>query len=271
VAERIQKLLARAGYGSRREIERWIEQGDIKVNGALATLGMQISEADQVILRGKRLHLQSRLRATPKVLIYHKKTGEVCTQSDPEGRPTVFDNLPRLSSGRWVMVGRLDINTSGLLIFTTDGELANRLMHPSWEIEREYAVRVLGEVSDDILAQLKTGVELDDGMASFSSIKEAGGEGANHWYHVVLKEGRNREVRRMWSAVDVQVSRLMRIRYADVTLPRYLSRGRYEELEFKPMRALYKRVELTLDEDGFAQQMKEKRASKTRVIKKRRR
>ncbi|MGV6808496.1 MAG: 23S rRNA pseudouridine(2605) synthase RluB [bacterium] len=254
MAERIQKLLARAGYGSRREIERLIGEGEIKVNGALATLGMQISEKDQVILKGRRLHLHTRLRAAPKVLMYHKRSGEVCTQSDPEGRTTVFENLPRLSSGRWVMVGRLDINTSGLLLFTTDGELANRLMHPSWEIEREYAVRVLGEVSEETLMQLKAGIELEDGMAQFSSISDAGGEGANHWYHVVLKEGRNREVRRMWNAVGVQVSRLIRVRYANLSLPRSLSRGKYETLEHKPMRSLYESVGLSLDTEGTVQQ-----------------
>jgi len=256
VADRIQKLLANAGYGSRREIERLITEGEIKVNGAMATLGMQITVNDQVILKGKRLHLDSRLRAAPKVLMYHKPSGEVCTQSDPEGRTTVFEKLPRLKSGRWIMVGRLDINTAGLLLFTTDGELANRLMHPSWEIEREYAVRVLGEVPDDALKQLTNGIELEDGPAQFTSLKDAGGEGANHWYHVVLKEGRNREVRRMWNAVDVQVSRLIRVRYGDLTLPRSIPRGRYNELDFKAMRSLYESVELSLDQEGFAQKQK---------------
>lgn len=256
MADRIQKLLANAGYGSRREIERLITEGEIKVNGAMATLGMQITVNDQVILKGKRLHLDSRLRAAPKVLMYHKPSGEVCTQSDPEGRTTVFEKLPRLKSGRWIMVGRLDINTAGLLLFTTDGELANRLMHPSWEIEREYAVRVLGEVPDDALKQLTNGIELEDGPAQFTSLKDAGGEGANHWYHVVLKEGRNREVRRMWNAVDVQVSRLIRVRYGDLTLPRSIPRGRYNELDFKAMRSLYESVELSLDQEGFAQKQK---------------
>ncbi len=249
MAERIQKILARAGYGSRREIERWIAQGDILVNGKQPEPGTKITENDQVILRGQRLRLESRLRATPKVLMYHKQSGEVSTTKDPEGRPTVFDNLPKLPSGRWIQVGRLDFNTDGLLLFTNDGELANRLMHPSWEIEREYAVRILGEVTDDIIKQLQTGVELEDGMARFNSIKFAGGEGANQWYHVVLKEGRTREVRRMWEMFDLKVSRLIRVRYGSVNLPRYLPRGRHEELDFKAMRSLYESVGLRLNND----------------------
>ena len=249
MAERIQKMLARAGYGSRREIERWMQQGDILVNGKQPELGMKITETDQIILRGQRLRLESKLNATPKVLMYHKRSGEVSTTKDPEGRPTVFDRLPKLPSGRWIQIGRLDFNTDGLLLFTNDGELANRLMHPSWEIEREYAVRVLGEVSDDMLQQLKTGVELEDGIASFTRIQFAGGEGANQWYHVILKEGRTREVRRLWEAFDLKVSRLIRIRYGTVTLPRYLARGRYEELEFKAMRSVYESVDLRLNNE----------------------
>lgn len=247
--ERIQKLLAHAGYGSRRQIERWIEAGDIKVNGQVATLGQQISEHDKVILQGKPLHLASRLKATAKVILYHKKAGEMCTRNDPEGRPTVFDNLPRLNQGRWVMIGRLDINTDGLLMFTTDGELANRMMHPSSEIEREYAVRVLGEVKPEVLKRLQEGVQLEDGMAKFERIKEAGGEGANHWYHVVITEGRNREVRRLWDSQGIKVSRLIRTRYGNTTLPRYLRKGHNEELEVKALRKLYESVGLTF-EDG---------------------
>ena len=173
--ERIQKLLARAGYGSRREIERWITAGDIRINGKPAEPGQQISPRDTVILRGKALNLEARLRATPKVLAYHKKAGEMCTRNDPEGRPTVFDKLPLIRQGRWIMIGRLDINTDGLLLFTTDGELANRLMHPSMEIEREYATRVLGEVDGEMLQRLTKGVELEDGSARFLRIKDAGG------------------------------------------------------------------------------------------------
>ena len=165
MAERIQKMLSRAGYGSRREIERWVEEGVILVNGVKATPGQPIEETDQVSLRGQRLRISQRLMAKPQVLIYHKKTGEICTRNDPEGRPTVFQNLPKPHSGRWIQVGRLDINTEGLLLFTTDGELANRLMHPSYQIEREYAVRVMGNVTEDMLTALKQGVILEDGPA----------------------------------------------------------------------------------------------------------
>lgn len=246
--ERIQKLLSRAGYGSRREIERWVEAGDILVNGRRAEIGQAIDERDQVTLRGQRLHLSSRLQATPKVLIYNKPAGEVCTMSDPEGRATVFENLPSVRAGRWIMVGRLDINTDGLLLFTSDGELANRLMHPSAGIEREYATRVLGEVNGEMLSRLQEGVELEDGTANFLSIKDAGGEGANHWYHVVLAEGRNREVRRLWESQGVKVSRLIRIRYGTVELPRYLRTGHHQELDVRAMRKLYEAVGLFFDD-----------------------
>ncbi|WP_020557964.1 23S rRNA pseudouridine(2605) synthase RluB [Thiofilum flexile] len=247
--ERIQKLLAHAGYGSRREIERWIEAGEVMINGKPATLGQLIDATEQISLRGQRIRLETRLAATPKVIMYHKKAGEMCTRSDPEGRPTVFQSLPRLQQGRWVMVGRLDVNTDGLLLFTTDGELANRLMHPSSEVEREYAVRVLGEVTPEMIQQLETGVELEDGQAKFDSVKEAGGEGANHWYHVILREGRNREVRRLWEAIDVTVSRLIRVRYGVISLPRYLRQGHAEELDVKALRKLYESVGLKF-EDG---------------------
>jgi len=270
MAERIQKILSRAGYGSRREIERWVEAGDILVNGAKATTGQAVSEEDQIILRGQRLHLGSRLKATPRVLLYHKKAGEVSTRKDPEKRPTVFDSLPSISSGRWIQVGRLDLNTDGLLLFTTDGELANRLMHPSYEIEREYAVRVLGDVTDEIIENLKKGVILEDGKAKFNKITFAGGEGANKWYHVVLKEGRNREVRRLWETQELKVSRLIRVRYGDIPLPRSLRGGRYEEMTVKRMASLYRKVGLELDKDVIAkEEAKEKRAQKNRFYKNR--
>lgn len=246
--ERIQKLLSRAGYGSRREIERWIEAGEILVNGKVAALGQPISESDKVILRGKTLHLESRLRATPKVIMYHKKAGEMCTRHDPEGRPTVFDNLPHLRQGRWIMIGRLDVNTDGLLLFTTDGELANKLMHPSSEVEREYATRILGEVTDEMLQRLQSGVQLEDGPAHFLRILAGGGEGANHWYHVVLAEGRNREVRRLWESQGLKVSRLIRVRYGFLSLPRSLRGGQYEELDVKTLRRLYESVGMSFEE-----------------------
>jgi len=251
MTERIQKLLSRAGYGSRREIERWVEAGEIKVNGITATTGQAVKETDKIELRGQLLKLSSRINAAPQVLLYHKKVGEICTRNDPEGRPTVFENLPKLSGGRWIQVGRLDINTDGLLLFTTDGELANRLMHPSYEIEREYAVRVLGDVTDEHLENLQKGVMLEDGEAHFTRIQFEGGEGANKWFHVILNEGRNREVRRLWESQDLIVSRLRRIRYANVELKRSLRAGQYELMNIRDMRKLYEVVGMELDEDNF--------------------
>lgn len=250
--ERIQKMLARAGYGSRREVERWITAGEIMVNGQPAELGQQISPQDHVILRGQPLNLAARFQATPKVLAYHKKAGEICTLHDPQSRPTVFEKLPKVHQGRWIMIGRLDINTDGLLLFTTDGELANRLMHPSREIEREYATRVLGEVDAEMMKRLKDGVELEDGSAKFLRVKDAGGEGANHWYHVVLAEGRNREVRRLWESQGVKVSRLIRVRYGNITLPRYLRGGHSEELNVKALRKLYESVDMVFDDGSLS-------------------
>lgn len=251
MAERIQKILARAGYGSRREIERWVSAGEILVNGVVAKAGQAIDENDKVILRGQVLKLASKLKTKPQVLLYHKKVGEICSRNDPEGRPSVFDNLPKLSSGRWIQVGRLDINTDGLLLFTTDGELANRLMHPSYEIEREYAARILGNVTADMLETLQQGVMLDDGMAKFTRIKFEGGDGANRWYHVVLNEGRNREVRRLWESQELTVSRLRRIRYANIELKRSLRAGNFELMDIRTMRKLYEIVKMELEEENF--------------------
>jgi len=228
--EKLQKVLANLGYASRREIERWISDGRISVNGEPATLGDRVTENDDIVVDGRRVQRKAEQKAT-RVLVLNKPIDTVCTRDDPEGRPTVFTLLPRLYHDRWIAVGRLDINSSGLLLFTNNGELANRLMHPSYEIEREYAVRVLGQVSPDTIKKLETGVELDDGTAKFVTICDAGGQGANHWYHVTLKEGRNREVRRLWEAVGHKVSRLHRIRYGPVQLPRSIKPGRQEELD----------------------------------------
>jgi 23S rRNA pseudouridine2605 synthase len=242
--EKLQKVLARAGYGSRRELEEWIKAGRIKVNNKLATLGDRVSESDRISVDGKAVQ-QARLKERrSRVLIYHKPIGEVCTRVDPEGRDTIFQNLPRLASGRWITIGRLDLNTSGLLLLTTDGDLANRMMHPSHQVEREYAVRVLGEVTSDIIKNLKEGVELEDGPAHFDVVAKAGGEGANQWYHVILREGRNREVRRLWESQGVQVSRLMRVRYGAVSLPRGQKPGRWEDLPDDEVNALRKSVGL---------------------------
>lgn len=238
-SERIQKALAAAGLGSRREIETWIAAGRISVNGKPAKLGDRIAPQDRVTLDRRPVRiLEHRDTEARRVILYHKPEGELTTRKDPEGRPTVFESLPRVRGARWVSVGRLDTNTSGLLLFTTDGELANKLMHPSSQIEREYAVRVLGKISDEQLAKLGTGVQLEDGPAKFDSIAEAGGEGANHWYHVTLREGRNREVRRLWEAVGVTVSRLIRIRYGAIVLPRNLPRGAWRDATDGEMKSL---------------------------------
>ncbi len=227
----MQKVLARAGIGSRREMERWITEGRIQVDGAPAALGDRVQPGQEIRVDGQPLSTGALLGAKRRILLYNKPEGEICTASDPEGRPTIFDRLPVLRNGRWIAVGRLDINTQGLILVTTDGELANRLMHPSSGIEREYAVRVLGVVEKGMLEHLRGGIDLEDGPAHFDSISDAGGEGANHWYHVTLKEGRNREVRRLWEAVGVRVSRLIRVRYGPVALPRGLRPGRWEDMD----------------------------------------
>lgn len=228
--ERIQKLLARAGLGSRREIETWIEQGRIKINEKIAGLGDKITGHEKIKLDNNLLRLNLNPQKT-RVLMYHKPAGLVCTRKDPEGRPTVFQQHRLLASKRWIMIGRLDFNTSGLLLFTNDGELANKLMHPSSEIEREYAVRVLGNATDAQLNALKTGVNLEDGEARFDHITDGGGEGKNHWYHVILREGRNREVRRLWESQNLMVTRLMRIRFGALSLPRSLRQNQLRELD----------------------------------------
>lgn len=230
MTEKLQKVLANLGLGSRREIERWIEQGRVSIANEVAKLGDRIDRQAKVFIDGKLIKLSSGIPFKRRILIYHKPEGEVCTRRDPENRPTVFSRLPPLKGERWIMIGRLDITTLGLLIFTNDGELAHRLAHPSYEIEREYAVRVLGEVDATTLKRLKKGVKLEDGMAAFTRIEARGGESANRWYHVVLKEGRNREVRRLWESQGIQVSRLIRIRFGKISLPPDLKRGQWREL-----------------------------------------
>ncbi|MDH5613066.1 MAG: pseudouridine synthase [Gammaproteobacteria bacterium] len=259
--ERAQKALSRMGFGSRREVERWIEHGYVKINGEVIKLGTKVKEGDLAEFNGKRIVIRA-AKAEVRVLAYNKPVGEICSRKDEEGRPTVFKRLPRLTNSRWVSIGRLDINTSGLLLFTNDGELANRMMHPSHEIEREYAVRVIGEVTEDKLKQLKKGVELEDGPAHFDDIVDVGGEGRNHWYHVVLREGRNREVRRLWEAVDVTVSRLIRVRYGDIVLPRDLRQGKSVDLEPPVVKQMMESVGLTLNEEGIFKEQDRKRKNK---------
>ncbi len=244
--EKLQKILARSGHGSRREIEGYLQEGRISIDGVKAKLGDRIdaNSTAKIRLDGRILSIREAQKDVCRVLAYYKPEGELCTRSDPQGRPTVFQRLPRLNSARWIAVGRLDVNTSGLLLFTTDGELANRLMHPSREVEREYAVRVFGEIDDAKIRQLTREVQLEDGPASFRSVSYRGGEGINQWYNVSLTEGRNREVRRMWEAVGVQVSRLIRVRYGDIDLPKGLPRGGWVELGLNQINYLRQLVEL---------------------------
>lgn len=232
--ERIQKVLAQAGYASRRELEEWIVAGRVSVNGEPSFLGQKVGPGDRVKVNGKLVNLRfaaEMQKRGSRVLVYHKPEGEIVSKDDPEGRPSVFDRLPALNRGRWIAIGRLDFNTSGLLLFTDDGDLANRMMHPRYEIEREYAVRLLGELTDEQKKQLTDGIVLEDGPAKFATLRDEGGEGANHWYRVTLSEGRNREVRRMFESIGLTVSRLMRVRYGQVELPSRLKRGMYEEMQ----------------------------------------
>jgi len=232
------------GLGSRREIESWIKAGRITVNGKLAKLGDSITTEDRVQLDKKQIKFPRKTDSRPKVITYHKPAGEICTRKDAEGRTTVFSKLPRLKGARWVSIGRLDINTYGLLLFTNDGDLANRLMHPSSNIDREYAVRVVGKVNEDMLKRLQAGVELEDGPARFSDIVDSGGEGANHWYHVTLMEGRNHEVKRLWESQGITVSRLIRVRFGPIILPRNSRTGTIRELDDKELDALYEWLDI---------------------------
>ena len=236
-APKLHKVLAEAGMGSRRDMEELIIAGRVSVNGEPAHIGQRILPADQVRINGKLVQRKVSTRP-PRVLVYHKPAGEIVSTSDPEGRATVFDRLPPMKAGKWLAVGRLDFNTEGLLLFTTSGDLANRLMHPRYGIEREYAVRTLGELEEGMRQKLLSGVELEDGPANFNKIGNGGGEGANRWYRVIISEGRNREVRRMFEAVGLTVSRLIRTRYGSMTLPASLKRGRWEELDEHAVRHL---------------------------------
>jgi 23S rRNA pseudouridine2605 synthase len=245
MSDKLQKVLANAGVGSRREMERWIESGRISVNGKLATLGDRVEPSDKIRVDGNPLNTSNEAPMC-RVLMYNKPEGELCSRKDPEGRPTVFDRLPNIKQGRWIAVGRLDINTSGLLLFTNDGELANRLMHPKHEVEREYSVRVFGEVEDIMLKRLTDGVKLEDGLAKFTHIVKKPGdeESQNSWFNVSLSEGRNREVRRLWESQGLQVSRLIRVRYGALELQKRLPQGGWIELGLNDLNGLRKSVQL---------------------------
>ncbi len=244
MSEKLHKVLANLGLGSRREMERWISAGRVEVNGQVATTGDRVDIEDRIFVDGKPI---SQKRRRHRTILYNKPTGQICSRNDPEGRATVFDRLPKLKKQRWISVGRLDFNTSGLLLLTTDGELANRLMHPSFQIEREYVVRVLGDVGEEHLQALLEGVLLDDGVARFSDIQPAQKEedGANQWFYVVLMEGRNREVRRLWESQGFTVSRLKRVRYGHLFVPSAVKAGRYVDVPPKELAELYRLVDLT--------------------------
>jgi 23S rRNA pseudouridine2605 synthase len=264
--ERVQKALARMGYGSRREIERLIGEQKIRINGQIAQPGDHVSEGDKINIGNRSVVISAEVSRI-RVLIYNKPEGEICTQKDEQGRHTVFDSIGKLNKGRWVSVGRLDINTSGLLLFTNYGELANHLMHPSSEIEREYAVRVNGDVSEEMVQRLLTGVQLEDGFLKFDSITDSGGQGANHWYNVILKEGKNREIRRLWQSQDVRVSRLIRVRYGNQVLPRDLKVGKKTELSLDEIKKLFAFVKLEWPRERDEMAKKRSEQAKNRSIK----
>lgn len=246
MADRIQKVLANAGVGSRREVERWIQQGRLVIGNRRAQLGDQLHGDERVFLDGRLLRVERQVGRSAETIVYYKPAGEITSRKDPEGRPTVFERIKPPRHGRWVSVGRLDINTSGLLLLTTDGELAHRLMHPSYEISREYSVRILGRLSRRQMMRLRDGVELEDGLARFDSITPSGGSGANAWYRVTLHEGRKREVRRMFEALDLPVSRLIRTRFGPIEL-NDMRRGASRALEPQELKSLYAAVGLSLD------------------------
>lgn len=262
--QRLHKLLALAGLGSRREMETLIASGRVTINGEVAVLGAAVTEYDAVKIDGRVIHLNFEPEL-PQVLIYHKPEGEIVSKDDTEGRSTVFEKLPKVKHGKWIAIGRLDMNTSGLLIFTTSGDLANRFMHPRYQVEREYAVRIFGELTEEQMAQLTAGVELEDGPASFDSIRPQGGEGANHWYQVVLREGRNREVRRLFEFFQLPVSRLMRVRFGSINLPPRVKRGQMLKLDQKEVVKLLELVDLPVP-DAPLKQLSQREKDKASTV-----
>ncbi|QDQ29221.1 rRNA pseudouridine synthase [Chitinimonas arctica] len=242
---RIQKALALSGVGSRRDCDEWVAAGRVSIDGQVAKPGARVAMGNRVLVDGKPIQIKWPDRL-PRIVMYHKQEGEIVSRDDPEGRTTVFERLPKVQSSAWIAVGRLDFNTSGLLIFTTSGDLANRLMHPSFEVQREYAVRVLGQLTDEQKKELVTGVTLEDGEARFEMLEDQGGEGSNHWYRVILKEGRNREVRRMFEHFELTVSRLMRVRFGMLAMPSRLKRGQYYELDEPEVLSVLKWAGLSL-------------------------
>ena len=272
MSEKLQKVLATAGLGSRRELETWISAGRVSVNGSVAKLGDRTVPEDRILVDGRLIKIVT--DDNPRVLMYSKPEGEVCTTSDPDGRPTVFDRLPRLSRGRWIAIGRLDINTSGLLLFTNHGELANRLMHPSYEVKREYMARIHGEVDEAMIKRLTEGVVLEDGVARFQSVKAQHARGPediggrNRWFRVILAEGRTREVRRLWESQDVEVNRLKRISYGPIELPSIVRRSDFLELDPKQVVSLFKAVALRppkFSEKHVLKDMRERKEKKLRA------
>ena len=268
MSEKLQKVLARSGVGSRREMETYIANNRVSINGNVAKLGDRVDGTETIRVDGHIVEVRSQQEEICRVLMYNKPEGEMCTRKDPQGRPTVYDRLPQLKNSRWIGIGRLDVNTSGLLLFTNDGELANRLMHPSFEIEREYSVRVFGEVQSEHLRNLTQGVELEDGLAKFDKIKAENrydDESKNRWFNVSLKEGRNREVRRLWASQDLTVSRLVRVRYSEINLDRRLIQGGWKELSLEDVNALRKKVGLDRELREFNPNVQKDNAKTRRV------
>lgn len=272
MSEKLQKLLATVGLGSRRELEKWISAGRVSVNGSTAKLGDRAEADDRILVDGRPIKIVT--DDSPRVLMYSKPEGEVSTTTDPEGRPTVFDGLPRLSRGRWIAIGRLDINTSGLLLFTTHGELANRLMHPSYEVKREYMVRIHGEVNEAMIARLTEGVILEDGLAKFQTVKAQHARSndehisSNQWFRVILAEGRTREVRRLWESQGVEVNRLKRISYGPIELPSFVRRSEFIELDPKQVISLFRAVSLKppkFSEKNVLKDIRERKEKKLRA------